>query len=96
MTAPGASNKRILLVAGLMTPQLVANAIRKNLPELRDRVVEGNPEQILPPGNDPTGWDTSLSHEVFGKEWTYTGLEKSVVDTVKSLLAWEKTWAAPA
>ncbi|POR35614.1 Putative uncharacterized oxidoreductase [Tolypocladium paradoxum] len=94
MTAPGASNKRILLVSGLITPQLVANTIRKHLPELRDRVAEGNPAQIYPKGVNPTDWDVSRSHEIFGKDWTYRSLEESVVDTVRDILRYEDQWSA--
>ena len=92
MTAPRASSKRILLVSGLITPQLVANTIRKHFPELRDRVAEGNPAQIYPNGVNPTGWDVSRSHEVFGKDWNYRSLEESVVDTVRDLLRHEDHW----
>lgn len=96
MAAPGASNKRILLVSGLITPQLVANTIRKHFPELRDRVAEGNPAQILPKGVNPTGWDVSRSQEVFGKDWNYRSLEESVVDTVRDILRHEDHWSATA
>ena len=92
MTSPEASNKRIILVSGLISPQLVCNFIRKNFPELKDRVMEGKPEQILPPNTDPTGWNTSRSKEIFGPDWEYIGLEKSIVDTVKSLLERENEW----
>jgi len=89
---PAASNKRIVTISGLITPQLVANIIRKNFPELRDRVDEGNPEQILPKGIHPTGWDTSRSFEVLGPDWSYIGLEKSLVDAVTVILELEKGW----
>ena len=55
-------------------------------------MAEGDPEQLLPPGVDPTGWDTSRSHEVFGPDWEYIPLENSVVDTVRSMLEYEKKW----
>jgi len=93
LTNPAASGQRIILVSGLITPQLVANTIRKNFPSLRDRVPEGKPEQILPDDIKPTGWDTSKSHEIFGKDWKYIDLETSLVDTVKSLLDLEKKWS---
>lgn len=93
MTAPGASGKRILLVSGLITPQLVVNIIRKHFPEARGRVSEGNPEQILPKGVDPTGWNVSRSHEIFGKDWSYRGLEETVTDTARDIFAHEKVWA---
>ena len=94
MTAPGASNKRILLVSGLVTPQLVANTIRKHFPELKDRVAEGTPTAIYPNGVPPTGWDVSRSHEVFGKDWRYRSLEDSIVDTVRDILQHEDRWRA--
>ena len=94
MTALGASNKRILLVSGLITPQLVANTVRKHFPELRDRVAEGSPAKIYPNGAIPTGWDVSRSHKVFGREWRYRSLEESVVDTVRDILHHEDDWRA--
>lgn len=93
LTTPGASGKRILLVSGLITPQLVVNTIRKHFPEARDRLSEGNPEQILPKGVDPTEWNVSRSHEIFGKAWSCRGLEETVTDAVGDILAQEKVWA---
>ncbi|MCJ1420039.1 hypothetical protein MMC32_006395 [Xylographa parallela] len=93
LTTPAASGQRILLVSGLISPQLVINTIRKHFPQLHSRVMEGEPAQILPRGNEPTGWDTSFSTEILGgKDWKYIGLEESVVDTVRSLLALEAGW----
>jgi hypothetical protein len=92
LTEPKASNQRIILVSGLITPQLVINIIRKHFPQLNERIEVGNHSQILPVGVQPTGWDTSRSFEIFGEGWGYKGLEESLVDTVKSLLGWEKKW----
>ena len=93
MTSSSASQHRILLVSGLLSPQLVANIIREKVPELRSRVIEGDPKQILPKGIKPTGWDTSKSNEILGgNRWRYIGLEQSVHDTVRSLQDLEKTW----
>ncbi|KAF2635894.1 NAD(P)-binding protein [Massarina eburnea CBS 473.64] len=93
MTTPDAGGKRVILVSGSISPQLVVNAIRKNFPELRDRIVEGHPEQEQPPGLNPTGWDTRRSLELFGSQgFGYKALEDSVVDTVRSLLELEKGW----
>lgn len=92
LSNPATSNQRILLVAGLITPQLVINAIRKNFPELQERIIEGNPSQTLPENVQPTGWDTRKSYDVLGKDWSYIDLETSVVDTVKDLLRLEKEW----
>lgn len=93
-TTPNASNKRILLVSELITPQLVVNTIRDRFPNLRDRVAEGDPSQILPKGVNPTGWNVSRSYDVFGKDWTYKTLEESVTDTVEDLLRYENRWNA--
>jgi hypothetical protein len=92
LTEAKASNQRILLVAGLITPQLVINLIRKHFPQLNERIEVGIPSQILPVGVHPTGWNTSRSFEIFGKGWGYKGLEESLLDTVTSLLELEKKW----
>jgi hypothetical protein len=92
LSNPAASNERILLVSGLITPQLVINIIRKRFLELRDRIMEGHPEQVCPEGVKPTGWDTSKSQDIFGENWHYMDLETSVVDTVDCLLKLEKGW----
>lgn len=88
---PAAANQRILLISGLITPQLVVNIIRKNFPALRDRVPEGDPSQILPPGVHPTGWDMRHSLAILDNgtkdgKWEYIGLEASVTDTVESMI----------
>jgi hypothetical protein len=92
MTASAASNKRILLVSGLITPQLIINIIRKNFPELHNRIIEGKPDTLIPKGIEPTDWDVSRSFEIFGQDWEYTNVEKTVTDTVKDLLMHEKRW----
>ncbi|KAH7139556.1 hypothetical protein B0J11DRAFT_589450 [Dendryphion nanum] len=92
LTSPLASNLRIIIVSGLITPQLVADSIRTQFPDLRDRVPEGKPGNVLPEGVDPTGWDNRRSFEVFGKEWRYRELGESVKDTVESLVRWERVW----
>lgn len=88
---PAAANQRILLISGLISPQLVVNAIRKRFPALRERVPEGTPSQILPPGVHPTAWDTSASLDILAKgteggKWEYKDLETSVVDAVGSMI----------
>ncbi|KAE8347605.1 hypothetical protein BDV24DRAFT_170703 [Aspergillus arachidicola] len=61
LTNPAAGGRRILLISGLITPQLVVNIIRKHFPALRDKVPEGKPDQVLPDGVHPTGWDMRTS-----------------------------------
>lgn len=92
LEAPKAANQRIMLVSGLITPQLVVNIIRKHFPQLTDRIDEGDPHQILPKGVQPTGWDVSKSFDVLGEGWKYRGLEESLVDTVACILDLEKKW----
>lgn len=79
------------MVAGLITPQLVVNIVREHFPQLRERVPEGSPSQILPPNNEPTGWDTRVSVGILSEgapshRWEYFDLERSVVDTVQCML----------
>jgi hypothetical protein len=92
LSKPTASNKRIILVSNLIAPQLVINIIYEHFPELRSRLLKGEPDQILPKGVAPTGWDTSRSFEIFGPGWSYIDLKKSVIDTVHSILELEKNW----
>lgn len=90
LTNPAAANQRILLIAGLISPQLVVNIIRESFPSLRERVPEGHPTQILPPGIHPTGWDMRVSLDILAKgskdgKWDYLDLKNSVVDAVNSM-----------
>jgi hypothetical protein len=93
MTTSAASNKRILLVSGLITPQIIINIIQQNFPELHGRVIGGIPEKLIPDGVEPTDWDVRRSFEVFGETWRYIELKKTIVDTVRDLLDHEKRWA---
>lgn len=96
MTSPAAAQQRILLISGVISPQLVANIIHKHFPELRERVIRGKPDQIFPNGVHPMGWDTSRSRKILGGAgWTYIDLEQSVVDTVRCLLELEQEWGKP-
>ncbi|KAJ5356645.1 NAD dependent epimerase/dehydratase [Penicillium concentricum] len=91
LTNPAAANQRILLISDLITPQLVVNTIRENFPQLKDRVPEGNPSQILPPGIHPTGWDTRVSLDILAKgtktgKWNYVDLKTSIIDAVQCMI----------
>ena len=91
LTNTNAGGQRILLISGMISPQLVVNIIRKNFPTLRGRVPEGNPLQVLPSGVHPTGWDMRVSLEILSKgtkehNWEYIDLETSVTDAVRSML----------
>ncbi|KFY43234.1 hypothetical protein V495_04076 [Pseudogymnoascus sp. VKM F-4514 (FW-929)] len=86
MHSPATSNQRMLLVSGVITPQLVVDIIRKHFPELKDRVPVGNPTQVVPDGAVISRWNNEKCYQMFGKDWTYRDLETSVVDTVKDML----------
>ncbi|PYH69427.1 NAD dependent epimerase/dehydratase [Aspergillus vadensis CBS 113365] len=90
LTNPAAGGQRIVLVSGLITPQLVVNTIRKNFPQLREKVPAGTPDKVLPEGIHPTGWDTGVSLDILskgkGSQWDYIGLEESVRDAVQSMI----------
>jgi hypothetical protein len=96
LTNSAASNKRILLVSGLITPQIVINIVRKNFPNLHNRVIEGNPSELLPKGIKPTDWDVARSYEIFGQDWKYIDIDKTVTDTVNDMLSHEKRWVSRA
>jgi nucleoside-diphosphate-sugar epimerase len=96
LTNPATSNQRILLVSGLITPQIVINIIQRHFPGLRERIMEGKPSQTLPDNVKPTGWNVEKSYKVFGKGWDFIDVETSVVDTVKDLLRLEKEWEVHA
>ncbi|KOC11594.1 putative NAD dependent epimerase/dehydratase [Aspergillus flavus AF70] len=91
LTNPAARGKRILLISGLITPQLVVNLIRKHFPALREQVPEGKPDQVLPHGVHPTGWDMRVSLDVLSKgtnegQWKFIDLGKSVMDAMQSMI----------
>jgi hypothetical protein len=92
LTIPLPFNKRIILASRLITSQLTINDINKNFPELRNRVIEGQAEKVLPDGIEPTGWDIKKTFEVFGEKLEYRGLEETVVDLVRQLVVLEKEW----
>ena len=91
LTNTNAGGQRVLLISGVISPQLVVNTIRKNFPALRARVPERNPSQIFPPGVHPTGWDMRLSLDILSKgtkerSWEYINLETSVTDAVQTMI----------
>lgn len=90
LTNPAAGGQRILLISGLITPQLVADTIREHFPSLKDRVPAGTPGRVLPEGLHPTGWDMRVSLDILskgkGSNWEYITLNESVVDAVQSMI----------
>jgi nucleoside-diphosphate-sugar epimerase len=87
LTVPEAGGKRFYVVGGYFSNPRLAGIIRRRFPELE---AEG---RLPPEGEDDFpedhwGFDNSRSREVLGLE--YRGLEESVVDTVESILRFER------
>ncbi|KAK7756476.1 methylglyoxal reductase (NADPH-dependent) gre2 [Diatrype stigma] len=85
MERPAAAGKRFFVTAGYYSNREIAAAVRKHFPELKDKL----PDESVPGGDYPEGgvykYDNSRATEVLGIDWI--PLEKSAVDTVKSLRA---------
>ncbi|KAK8125621.1 uncharacterized protein PG998_001380 [Apiospora kogelbergensis] len=87
LTVPEAGGQRFYLVGGHFSNQHIAAAVARRFPQLQDRlpVDIGAEHDDLPA--DVYGFDNGKSRRVLGIE--YRGLEESVVDTVRSILAHE-------
>lgn len=86
MERPEAAGQRFFVTAGYYSNREIAAAVRKHfLPELGDKL----PAESVPGGGYPEGsfykYDNSRATKVLGIDWI--PLEKSAVDTVKSLRA---------
>lgn len=85
MEKPDAANKRFFIVAGHFNSQDIAEIVRKNFKEYQDALP---PKDIKSGGYPEEGVykaDNSRAAKVLGLK--YISLEKSIVDTVKSLQA---------
>ncbi|KAH8767313.1 hypothetical protein F5883DRAFT_554788 [Diaporthe sp. PMI_573] len=83
---PDAGGKRFYVVSGHFSNKRLADVIRREFPELDDKLPpEGFAVDDFP--GDVYGFDNRRSREVLGIE--YRGLEESVVDTVRSILEWQ-------
>ncbi|KAM6478167.1 hypothetical protein HDV62DRAFT_371054 [Trichoderma sp. SZMC 28011] len=69
-----ASGQRINVVNSdsCYSHQVLANLIRSKYPELRDKVAEGAPEQLIPAGMVFYKISNAKSKEIFGNELNYT------------------------
>ncbi|KAJ3577809.1 hypothetical protein NPX13_g2752 [Xylaria arbuscula] len=81
MTEPKAGGNRFYVVGGHFSNKQVVDIIRANFPSLADRL-PSDAVSDLP--DDVYGFDNSKSRGVLGIQ--YTSLEKSIVDTVVSML----------
>ncbi|OAA55812.1 NAD dependent epimerase [Niveomyces insectorum RCEF 264] len=81
---PDAGGRRLMPATGFVTNRAVYEIIRKNFPELADKL----PSPDAPGGYEPPKhyqYDNTETKKYLGIEWT--PLEKTVVDTVNSLKA---------
>lgn len=85
MERPAAGGQRFFVTAGKFSNREIVAAARKNFPDLRDQL----PAADAPGGDYPEagfpGYDNARATEVLGIDWI--PLEKSTVDTIKSLQA---------
>lgn len=81
MTVPHAGGSRFYVVGGHFSNKQIADTIKKEFPRFADRLPADSVHDL--PG-DVYGFNNSKSKEILGLH--YTGLEKSVADTVKSIL----------
>lgn len=83
---PEAGGKRLFVVSGLYSNAELAALVRKHFPEDKAKLpTEETKGGELPREEERFRYDNSATSKLLGIEWI--GLEKSVVDTVKSLKA---------
>ncbi|KAH7106552.1 putative dihydroflavonal-4-reductase [Auriculariales sp. MPI-PUGE-AT-0066] len=90
LSVPEAGGQRFFTLADeIYTNQDICDILRKNFPEIKDRVPEGKPGSGLglAPGEYFVG-DNSKSKKILGLK--YRNLEESIVDTAKTILELEK------
>lgn len=78
-----AANKRFFVTAGYFTNREIVNIVRRNFSEYKEKLPSESAKGGDLPEDGVYKYDNSRSREVLGIE--YMSLEKSVVDTVKSL-----------
>lgn len=82
---PELGGKRLFTTAGYFSNREILAAVRKNFPELKDKLpAEDVTGGDYPPKDKLLGFDNSETTKSTGIQWT--PLEKTVTDTVKSLL----------
>ncbi|KAI1163076.1 NAD dependent epimerase/dehydratase [Nemania serpens] len=88
MERPEAGGSRFFVTTGLFSNKEIAAIVAKNFPQLADKLpADGTPGGDYPGGSidNAYGYDNSKATKVLGIDWI--PLEKSVTDTIKSLLA---------
>ncbi|KAK1595069.1 NAD dependent epimerase/dehydratase [Colletotrichum navitas] len=83
---PEAAGRRLFTTAGWFSNAEIAAVVRKNFPELADRLpAEGTKGGELPPSDKLYGYDDSETAEILGIKWRT--LEESITDLVKDIKA---------
>ncbi|KAJ6622650.1 NAD-P-binding protein [Mycena sp. CBHHK59/15] len=82
-----AKNQRYLLIGGDYPPDVVVEMIQRNFPELKDKLPPTNLSKHI-----PFKFDASKTEKELGI--TSTPLEKTVVETIASVLALDKQFSA--
>ena len=82
LSVPEAGGNRFYLVGGFFSNPRISQIIRKGFPQLGNKLPPFDTKDDFP--DDHWQYDTTKSKKVLGLE--YIGLEKSVVDTVQSML----------
>ncbi len=83
MTAPQAGGKRFYVIAGFFSNKRIADIVRASYPELASELPPADSVDDMP--DELFRFDNTRSRELLGLH--YTSLEKSVCDTVDSILA---------
>jgi len=82
---PDAANKRFFVTAGYFSNEEIADVVRENYPELKDKVPAKGTKGGGYPEDGIYKYDNERSREILGIQ--YRSLKESIVDTVKSLQA---------
>ncbi|KAK1508368.1 NAD dependent epimerase/dehydratase [Colletotrichum tamarilloi] len=81
---PEAGGKRLFTTAGWFSNAEIAQVVRKNFPELKERLpAEGTKGGELPPKDKVYGYDNSATEKILGIKWK--SLEESITDLVKDI-----------
>jgi nucleoside-diphosphate-sugar epimerase len=81
---PDAGGHRLFTTAGIASNRELADVVRQNFPELRDRLPDPSVKGgEMPPADTMYKFDNSETKRILGFEWT--PFETSIVDTVRSL-----------